>query len=204
MGLGPVGTQRAQQQAGQDPLAGAQGGEGADDGQQGIGAGVQQVVVAEGAQRHVLRPSGAQGQAPGLLPAMNEDGVLVHRHLPDAGLGVVGGELAPHHLVVLAAGQQGHAVGVPGQLQGEGFGDGDGLEQVLHAQQGALAGAGRRHRQQDRGTPVAAVAEEQFLDVGIHIGCLALLDLVFRLTPRACRFAGGPEAVNAWGRAAIR
>ena len=204
MGLGPVGAQGAQQQAGQYPFARAQGGQGADDRQQGIGAGVQQVVVPEGAQRHVLRPAGAQGQAPGLLAHVDEDGVVVHGHLPDAGLGVVGGELVPHHLVVVAAGQQVHAVGVAGQFQGERFGDGDGLEQVLHPQQGALAGARRRHRQQHRGTLVAAVAEEQFFDVGIHIGCLPLLDLVFRLTPRACRFAGGPEAVNAWGRAATR
>ena len=103
---------------------------------------------------------------------MNEDGVLVHGHLADAGLGVVGGQLAPHHLVVLAAGQQGHAVHIGGQFQGERFGDGDGLEQVLHAQQGALARARRRHRQQDRGTLVAAIAEQDFPDVGIHVGCL--------------------------------
>ena len=172
VGLGPVGTQRAQQQAGQDPLAGPQGGQGADDGQQGVGAGVQQVVVPEGAQRHVLRPAGAEGQPQGLLPGVDEDGVVVDGDLPDAGLGVVGGELAAHHLVVVAAGQQIHAVGVAGQLQGEGFGDGDGLEQVLHPQQGALAGAGRRHRQQDRRALVAAVAEQQFPEVGIHVGCL--------------------------------
>ena len=171
VGLGPVGAQGAQQQAGQYPLAGARGGQGADDGQQRIGAGIQQVVVPEGAQGHVLRPSRAEGQAPGLLAHVDEDGVVVHGHLPDAGLGVVGGELAPHHLVVVAAGQQVHAVGVPGQLQGKGFGDGDGLEQVLHAQEGALAGPGRRHRQQHRGTLVTAIAEQDFLEVGIHIGC---------------------------------
>ena len=134
VGLGPVGTQGAQQQAGQDPLAGAQGGQRADDGQQGVGAGVQQVVVPEGAQGNVFGAVGPERQAPGLLPDVDEDGVVVHGHLPDAGLGVVGGELASHHLVVLAAGQQVDAAGVAGQFQGEGFGDGDGLEQVLHPQ----------------------------------------------------------------------
>ena len=168
MGLGPVGTQGAQQQAGQHPLPGAQGGQGADDGQQGIGAGVQQIVVAKGAQRHVFRAAGTEGQAPGLLAHVDEDGVVVHRHLPDAGLGVVGGELAPHHPVIVAAGQQGHAAGVPGQLQGERFGDGDGLEQVLHAQQGPLAGSGRRHRQEHRGFLRLLLAEQDFLDVDIH------------------------------------
>ena len=63
----------------------------------------------------------------------------------------MGGELAPHHLVVLATGHERHAVHVPGQLQGEGFRDGDGLEQVLHAQKRPLAGAGRRHRQERGG-----------------------------------------------------
>ena len=168
VGLGPVGTQGAQQQAGQHPLPGAQGGQGADDRQQGVGAGVQQVVVAEGAQRHVVRAAGAQGQAPGLFPHVDEDGVVVHRHLPDASLGVVGSDLAPHHLVVHAPGQEGHAAGVPGQLQGEGFRYGDGLEQVLHAQQGPLAGARRRHRQQHRGFPGLLLAEQDFLDVDIH------------------------------------
>ena len=107
MGLGPVGTQGAQQQAAQDPLTGAQRGQRSDDGQQGVGTGVQQVVVPEGAQGHVLRPAGAEGQAPRLLAPVDEDGVLLHRHLADAGLGVVGGELAAYHLAVLAAGQQG-------------------------------------------------------------------------------------------------
>ena len=37
-----------------------------------------------------------------------------------------------------AAGQQGDSGGVSGDLQGEGFGDGDGPQQVLHPQQGAL------------------------------------------------------------------
>ena len=80
----------------------------------------------------------------------------------------MGGELAAHHLVVEAAGHQGHAVHVPGQLQGEGLGDGDGLEQVLDAQQGAFPRPGRRHRQQDGVLPVAAVSKEDFLRVQLH------------------------------------
>ena len=146
-GLGPGGSQGAQQQAAEDAFPGAQRRQRADDGQQGVGAGVQQVVVPEGAQGHVLRSSGPQRHTPGPLADMDEDGVLVHGHQADAGLGVVGGQLLPHHLTLLAAGQQGDAAGVAGQFQGEGLGDGDGLEQVLHAQQGALAAAGRRHRQ---------------------------------------------------------
>ena len=160
VGLGPVGTEGAQQQPCQHPLAGAQCGQGADDRQQRVGTGVQQVVVPEGAQGRVLRPAGTEGQAPGLLAPVDEDGVLLHGDLPDAGLGVVGRDLAADHLAVLAAGQEGDAAGVPGQLQGEGFGDGDGLEQVLHAQQRPLAGARRRHRQQHRGALAPAVAEQ--------------------------------------------
>ena len=56
-------------------------------------------------------------------------------HILDAGLGVVGRYLALDHLVVAAAGHEGHAVGVSRQLQREGLRDRDGLEQVLHAQQ---------------------------------------------------------------------
>ena len=174
VGLGPVGAQGAQQQAGQHPFAGAQGGEGADDRQQGIGARVQQVVVPEGAQGHVVGAAGAEGQTPGLLAHVDEDGVLVHGYLPDAGLGVMGRELAAYHPVVLAAGQQGHAVGGARQLQGEGFGDGDGLEQVLHSQQGPLAGARRRHRQQHRRFLRLSLAEENVLQVRIQIDCLLM------------------------------
>ena len=179
VGLGPVGPQGPQQQAAQDPFPGAQRGQCTNYGQQWVGAGVQQVVVPEGAQGHVLGPAGAERQSPSLFTDVDEDGVLVHGHLPDAGLGIVGGKLLPHHLPVLAAGQQGDAAGVARQLQGEGFGDGDGLEQVLHAQKGPLAGAGRRHRQKHRGTPVEAVSEKGFLDVEIHVCRLCLLELTW-------------------------
>ena len=140
----------------------------------GSEAGVQQVVVPEGAQGHVLGSVGLERHPPGLLAVSQAQGVLLRRDFADAGLGVVGGDLAPHHPVVLAAGQQGHAVHVPGDLQGEGFGDGDGLEQVLHAQERALPGPGRRHRQQDGRAPVASIAEQSFLDVEIHKGCLSI------------------------------
>ena len=175
--LGPVGTEGAQQQAGDQPLAGPQVAERPQEGDEGVGAGVQQVVVPESAQGHELRPAGAEGQAPGLLPRVQPQRVVPGRYLADAGLGVVGGQLSLDHLPVQAAGHQGDAVGVTGQFQGEGFGDGDGLEQVLHAQQGPLAGARRRHRQQRRGPPVPGVAEDNFLHVDIHTGCLCLRDL---------------------------
>ena len=83
-------------------------------------------------------------------------------------VGVVGRELAAHHLGVEAAGHQGHAVHVPGQLQGEGFGDGDGLEQVLDAQQGALPGPWRRHRQQDRTLLALVVSKQDVLRVQLQ------------------------------------
>ena len=80
----------------------------------------------------------------------------------------MGGELAAHHLVVEAASHQGHAVHVPGQLQGEGFGDGYGLEEVLDAQQGALPGPWRRHRQQDGTLLFFVAAKQDVLRVQLH------------------------------------
>ena len=143
--LRPVGTEGAQHQPRHDALPLVQGREPAHEGDEGVGAGVEQVVVAEGAQ-----------------------GVVVRVHLPNAGLGVVGGQLAAHHLVVEAAGHQRHAVHVPGQLKGEGLGDGDGLEEVLDAQEGALPRPRRRHREKHRVLPVAAVSKEDFLRVQLH------------------------------------
>ena len=64
VGLGPVGTQGAQQQPGQNALPLPQVGKGADDRQQRVGTGVQQVVVPEGAQGHVLRPAGTRRVRP--------------------------------------------------------------------------------------------------------------------------------------------
>ena len=169
VGLGPLGADGAQQQPRHNALAGTQGGQGADDGDQGVGAGVQQVVVPEGAQGHVVGTAGTQAHRPRLLAVAHHQRVAFRRHLADARLGVVGGHLAAHHPVVLAAGHERHAVAGTGQFQGEGFGDGDGLEQVLHSQQGALSGPGRRHRQQNRGLPALLLAEDDLLQVQFHI-----------------------------------
>ena len=147
--LRPVGAEGSQHQPGHHSLSLVEAGERPHKGDEGIGAGVEQVVVPEGAQGNVLGAVGPQDHAPCLLPLSEAQRIVVIVHLSYAGLGVVGRELASHHLVVEAAGHQGHAVHVPGQLQGEGFGDGDGLEQVLDAQKGALPRPGRRDRQQD-------------------------------------------------------
>ncbi len=112
--------------------------------------------------------SGPSARRPRLLPLVDAQRVVLLVHLPYAGLGVVGRELAPHHRSVEAAGHQGHAVHVPGQIQGEGLGDGDGLEQVLDAQQGALPGARRRHRQQHGVFLSLGVSEQQVLRVQLQ------------------------------------
>ena len=112
----------------------------------GVGAGVEEVVVPEGPEGDVLGSVGPKGHAPRLLPLARAQGVFLRVKPLDAGLGVVGGQLAAHHGGVQAAGHQRHAVHVPGKLQGEGFGHGDGLEEVLHAQEGALPGSRRGHR----------------------------------------------------------
>ena len=79
--------------------------------------GSSRVVVAEGAQGHVLRAVHLQGDGPGLLVLPQRQGVIVLGNLFDAGLGIVGGDLAAHHLVVLAADHQGYAIAVSGQFQ---------------------------------------------------------------------------------------
>ena len=172
MGLGPVGAEGAQKQPRHHALVVLQGRERAHEGDEGVGAGVEQVVVPEGAQGDVLGAVGPQRHAPRLLPLAQAQGVVAGVQLPDAGLGVVGGELAPHHLVVEAAGHEGHAVHVGGQLQGEGFGNGDGAEHVLDSQQRSLPGPWRRHRQQHGGLPASVVSEQQVLRVQLHRGCL--------------------------------
>ena len=160
VGLRPVGAEGAQHQPRHDALTLVDVGEGAHQGDEGVGAGVEQVVVPEGPQGHVLGGVGPQGHAPRLLAVAHAQGVVVRVQLLDAGLGIVGGELAAHHLVVEAAGHEGDAVHVGGELQGEGLRHRDGAEHVLHAQQGALPGAGRRHRQQD-GLLLGVVSEQQ-------------------------------------------
>ena len=170
VGLRPVGAEGAQHQPRHHPLPLVEGRQRAHQGDEGVGAGVEQVVVPEGSQGYVLGGVGPEGHAPRLLSLAEPERVVARFHLPYAGLGVVGGELAAHHPVVEAAGHQGHSVHVPGQLQGKGFGDGDGLEQVLDTQQGALTGPRRRHRQQDGAFLCAIVSKQDFLGVQLH-GC---------------------------------
>ena len=122
-------------------------------------------------------PEARERHAPGLFTLRQPQGVVVGGHGRDAGLWVAGGDLAPYHLVVQAAGQKGDAARVPGQFQGEGFGDGDGGQQVLHPQQGALAAAGRRDGQEDRRLlPVAA--QEDAPDADTHDLCLLVVEMV--------------------------
>ena len=173
MGLRPVGAEGAQQQTGHHPLPLVEGGQSAHEGYQRVGAGVEQVVVPEGPEGDVLGAVRPQGHAPRLFLLAHAQGVVLRVNRLDAGLGVVGGELAPHHPVVQAAGHQRHAVHVPGKLQGEGFGDGDGLEEVLHSQERALPGSRRRHGQQD-GLLLGVVSEQQVLRVQLH-GCYSFL-----------------------------
>ncbi len=168
VGPGPVGSQGAQQQPRHDALSLLQVGQGAQECEKGVGAGVQQVVVPEGAQGGVHGAPGPQGHAPCLLLFPQNQWVFFLRHLANAGLRVVDRYLLPHHLAVDAAGHQRHAVGLSRQLQGEGLGDRYRLEQVLHTQQGALSGARRGDRQQHRGSLVAVVSKQEFLGVQLH------------------------------------
>ena len=117
---------------------------------QGVGAGVQQIVVAEGAQRHVLRPAGTEGQAPGLFaPVWTKMGSSSTGHLPGCGPGGSGRPAGPAPpRSVQAAGQQGNAVdGCSASSREKGSGTAMDWSRFSHAQHGALAGAGRRHRQ---------------------------------------------------------
>ena len=175
MGLGPVGAEGAQQQPRNHPLPLVEGRERAHQGDEGVRAGVEQVVVAERPQRDVLGAVGPQGHAPRPLPLAQAQGVVLLVHFLYAGLGVVSGELASHHLVVQAAGHEGHAVHIGGQLQGEGFGNGDGAEHVLHAQQRALPGPGWRHRQQHGTFLLFVVSKQDVLRVQLHRGMPSFL-----------------------------
>ena len=166
--LRPVGAKGAQHQPRHDALTLVDVGESVHQGDEGVGAGIEQVVVPECSERHVLGGVGPQGHAPRLLAITHAQGIVVRVHLPDAGLGIVGGELAPHHLVVEALGHEGDAVHVGGQLQGEGFGNGDGAEHVLDSQQRSLPDPWRRHRQQHGGLPASVVSEQQVLRVQLH------------------------------------
>ena len=100
VGLGPVGSQGAQHQPRHRPLTGPDGRQSAQKGDEGVRAGVEQVVVPEYSQGHVLGAVGPQGHRPRLLSVAHAQGVGLLGHLLDAGLGVVGRQLAAHHPVV--------------------------------------------------------------------------------------------------------
>ena len=170
VGLRPVGSHRAQHQPRHDALPLVEVGERAHEGDEGVGAWVQQVVVPEDPERHVLGAVGPERHAPRLLVFGQAQGVVLGGNLLYLGLGVAGGDLGAHHLVVQAAGQERYAVHVPGQLQGEGFGDGDGAEHVLDSQERSLPRPGRRHRQQQRG--FLSLVVQQPLD-GVHFHSFA-------------------------------
>ena len=141
---GPFRSQGEQLDPRHQPFPLSQVGHGADEGDQGIGPRFPQVVVLEGAQGQVLRPPEPQVHGPGLLALRQPQRVVLRGDLVDPGLGVEGAHLLLDEGTLAAAGQQGDAGGVPGQLQGEGFGDGDGTQEALHPRQGAAPGALRR------------------------------------------------------------
>ena len=120
------------------------------------------------------------------------------RHIVDHGLRVVGGELVAHGLLVEAAGHEGDAVGVARQLEGEGFGDGDRTEQVLDAEEGALAAARGRHLEED-GWLRFGPAGEQAKGVESH-GVVPFLS-VFRALPalRAALLGGAGNSLTGPG-----
>ena len=149
VGLRPVGAEGAQEQTGDDAFSWPQGGQRSEEGEEGVGAGVEQVVVEEGAQGRVLGSARRERHAPGLLTRIEAQGVLRLGHRLDAGLGVMGADLAAHDLLVVAAGHEGDAIHVAREFEGEGFGDGDRLEQVLDAEQGAFPGSRRRYGEED-------------------------------------------------------
>ena len=147
--LRPARSQRAHAQLGHDAFALPRGRERPEEGDEGIGAGIEEVVVAVGAEGDVVGTLRAQRQRPRLLPLAQAQGVVHMRHIVDHGLRVVGGELVAHGLLVEAAGHEGDAVGVARQLEGEGFRDGDRTKKILDAEEGALAAARGRHLEED-------------------------------------------------------
>ena len=192
VGLRPVGTEGAQQQPRHHPLPLVEGGQTAHEGDEGVGAWVEQVVVPEGPQGDVLGTVGPQRDRPRLFAFVEAQGIVVRLNPLDACLGAVGRELAAHHLVVQAAGHQHHSVHVPGQLQGEGFGHGDGLEEVLHAQQGALPGPRRSHGQQDGAFLLFVVSKQDVLRVQLHRGMHSFLYGVFSAFSPVLPVRSGP------------
>ena len=87
VGLRPVGAEGTQQQPGHDALAGPQGGERPEQGDKGVGARIKKIVVAEGAQGHVLGSARPEGQAPGLLTLGRDAADPPPRRAPRSGPG---------------------------------------------------------------------------------------------------------------------
>ena len=151
MRVRPVRAQRPQQQPRHYALPLVQRRQGADDRHQRVRARVEQVLIAEDAQRRVVRASRPQRHPPGLLAVAQAQGVVLLPHFGDAGLRVAHRDLAAHHLSVDAPGHQCDPVGSHRcHLQRERLGHGDRPEQVLDAEQRALTCARRRDRQQHR------------------------------------------------------
>ena len=121
----PVRAERAQPQARHQPLAALQSGERADDGDERVGAGVERVVVLEGAQRQELRAVHAQPPRPGALARLQPQGVLLLCEFGDTGLRVVRLELLARQRALAAAGQHRDAVSVAGDFEREGLRDGN-------------------------------------------------------------------------------
>ena len=90
VGLRPVGAQGAQHQTRHHALTLVEGRQRAHEGDEWVGAGVEQVVVPEGAKGHVLGAVRPQGHAPRLLSLCESERVFVLVQLLYAGLGVVG------------------------------------------------------------------------------------------------------------------
>ena len=157
--LRPVGAQGAQHQPRHDALPFVEVRKRAHEGDERVRARIEQVVVAEDAERGVLGAVGPEGHAPRLLILAQSQWIVLRRDLLDVGLRVAGCDLSAHHPVVHAARHEGHAVCIPGQLEGEWFGDGDGAEHVLDSQQRSVSGPGRRHRKQHGWPPVTSARQ---------------------------------------------
>ncbi|MYJ12058.1 MAG: hypothetical protein F4086_17280 [Gemmatimonadetes bacterium] len=165
--LGPVRSQRTQPQPSHEAFARPGPAQGADQGQERVGARVEQVAVAEGSQRRVRRAGGPERDRPGLFLLTQPQRVRGRLQLLHPGLGVVGRDLSADYVVARAACEQADARGLTGKFERERLGRGDRLEQVLDPEQGALAGARWSHYEQRR--PLRPVALDQFEWVESHL-----------------------------------
>ena len=100
VGLRPLGSQGAQHEPRHDALPFVQVRQRAHEGDEGVGTVVEEVVVPEDAERHVLGAVGPERHRPRLLVVAQAQGVVLGGDLLYLRLGVAGGDLAAHHLVV--------------------------------------------------------------------------------------------------------